>query len=367
MSRIVVHGIFAVITARPSGARRQRGIPITSPQVSERDTSVAPLSTYRWVAATWAVVVLFALVTWWRAAQVDLPLRDPRGSVFTSRFALSLAILVVLVLADAAIRTGRRGWTIRRAWAVLRRRWPADRIVLAVSGLLAYHLVYSCYRNLKSWNAFREQHDDGLLRIDRWLFLGNSPAVLLHDLFGEDVAPHVFRAIYESFSVFVPISFVAALVLAPRIREGYVFLTSAMWVWILGVGSYYLIPAIGPFHSAPGEFAGLDPTSVTATQAKYMAQRAQLLEHPDWGDSFASIGAFASLHTGFTCMIVLMLHYYGLRTLARIGWVYLLAVMVSTIYLGWHFVLDDVAGILIAVAAVQLGRLTVHGRAGRAP
>lgn len=335
--------------------------------MTERGTPDSTRSTYRWVAGTWAVVVVFGLVTWWRASQVDLPMRDPRGSVFTNRILLSFAILVALALADAAFRAGRPGWTVHRALGVLRARWPRDRIVLAASGLLAYHVVYSFYRNLKSWNAFRDQHDEGLLRVDRWLFLGNSPAVLLHDMFGEGVAPHVFRAIYESFSVFVPISFVAALVLAPRIREGYVFLTSAMWVWILGVGSYYLIPAIGPFHSAPSEFAGLDPTSVTATQAKYIAQRAQLLEHPDWGDSFASIGAFASLHTGFTCMIVLMLHYYGLRTAARIGWVYLAAVMVSTIYLGWHFVLDDVAGVLLAVAAVQLGRLTVHGTSRRAP
>jgi hypothetical protein len=342
---------------------------IPSPQVFERghdgretDTRM----TYGWVAATWAVVAVFAVVTAVRAAQVDLPLRDPRGSIFSGRIALSFGIAVALILLDAAIRTGRRGWTLRKASGVLRARWPLHRLALLVTGLLAYHVVYSCYRNLKSWNAFRDQHDVGLQRVDSWLFFGNSPAVLLHDMFGEDIAPHVFRAIYESFSIMVPISFVAALVLATRIREGYVFLTSAMWVWILGVGSYYLIPAIGPFHSFPSDFAGLDPTSVTATQAKYMAQREQLLEHPAWGDSFASIGAFASLHTGFTCMILLMLHYYGFTRWVRVMTVYLAAVMVSTIYLGWHFVLDDIAGIILAVAAVQLGRLTVYGRARRA-
>jgi membrane-associated phospholipid phosphatase len=44
--------------------------------------------------------------------------------------------------------------------------------------------------------------------------------------------------------------------------------------------------------------------------------------------------------------------------------VYLLAVMVSTIYFGWHFVTDDVAGVVLAVLAVTLGRLMVypHGR-----
>lgn len=314
----------------------------------------------RWWAWTWVVVVVFGAVALWRSVQVDVPFRDPDGRVFGSRIALSYAILAVLIPLEAAVRSRRDTGSMRGTWSAVRDRWTANRLALAVAGLLAYHLVYSFYRNLKSWNAFRTQYDEQLLDTDRWLFFGHSPAVLLHDLFGRDVAPHVFRAIYESFSIMVPISFVAALVLAPRIREGYVFLTSAMWVWILGVASYYLIPAIGPFHSAPEEFAGLDPTSVTATQAKYMAERSELLVDPGAADAFASIGAFASLHTGFTFLVLLMLRYYGFRRIANAMVVYLAAVMVSTIYLGWHFVLDDVAGLAIAWASVRLGRLTVH-------
>ncbi|AWB92351.1 phosphatase PAP2 family protein [Aeromicrobium chenweiae] len=348
----------------PPCARTELEIEVVTiaPQAaSAPDTTVRPWSAGpRWWIWTWVLVIVFGAVALWRSHQVDVPLRDPDGRVFMSRIALSLGILVVLIVLDGAVRARRREGSVRRTWAAIRSRWTPDRVLLAVTGLLAYHLVYSFYRNLKSWNAFRAQHDDALLDTDRWLFFGHSPAVLLHDLFGRDVAPHVFRAIYESFSIMVPISFVAALVLAPRIREGYVFLTSAMWVWILGVGSYYLIPAIGPFDSAPDEFAGLDRTSVTATQAKYMAERAELLLHPGAADSFASIGAFASLHTGFTFLVLLMLRYYGLRRAANVMVVYLVAVMVSTIYLGWHFVLDDVAGLAIAWAAVRLGRLTVY-------
>ena len=35
--------------------------------------------------------------------------------------------------------------------------------------------------------------------------------------------------------------------------------------------------------------------------------------------------------------------------------------MLATVYLGWHFAVDDVAGIAIAWVAVQLGKLTVMG------
>lgn len=322
---------------------------------------------FRWLIGVWVVVALFALVTAYRSHQVGIPLRDPAGTVFLRRFALSLVLFALLALLDAVVRSRRSGWTVRDAFLELRRRWPKDRLAIALSGLLAYHLVYICYRNIKSWIAFRTMHDDQLLSLDTWLFLGHSPAVLLHDLFGEQVAPHVFRAIYESFSLMVPVSFVAALVFSNQIRKGYVFLTSAIWVWILGVGSYYLIPTLGPFASAAKEFAGLDPTSITATQAKYMGQRAHFLADPQAHDAFVSIAAFASLHIGFTCMTLLMLRYYGFRNAARAMTVYLFAVMLATVYLGWHFAVDDVAGVILAYLAVRLGRLTIYPRGERSP
>jgi hypothetical protein len=320
---------------------------------------------YRWLVTLWAVVAAFTAVTALRSYQVGVPLRDPSGAVFTLRLLLSLALLALLSLVDAGARIDRRGWSLGRLGGEFRRRWSKDRVIVAVSGLVAYHIVYACYSNLKSWVAFRHPMDDQLLGIDKALVGGRSPAVLLHDLFGQHVAAHVFAGIYESFSYLVPVSFVAALVFANRIREGCVFLSSAIWVWILGLGTYYLIPSLGPFASASRDFAGLDHTRITATQAQYMAERAQLLSHPAAGDSFASISAFASLHVGFTCMILLMLRYYGFSRAASVMTVYLIAVMISTIYLGWHFVVDDAAGLALAAAAVALGRFTTYPRRGR--
>jgi membrane-associated phospholipid phosphatase len=31
------------------------------------------------------------------------------------------------------------------------------------------------------------------------------------------------------------------------------------------------------------------------------------------------------------------------------------------VYLGWHFAVDDIAGVALAWVAVQLGKLTVNG------
>ncbi len=58
----------------------------------------------------------------------------------------------------------------------------------------------------------------------------------------------------------VVVALVAALAFTPTVKSAYVFVVSAMWAWIIGVGSYYLIPSLGPFDASPQEFAGLTHT-----------------------------------------------------------------------------------------------------------
>lgn len=314
----------------------------------------------RWLVGIWVLVALFATVTAVWSQHVGVPLRDPGGKMFRGRLTSALVLLVILAVVDAVLRAHRAGWTWRGSLRMLRARWTGERLALAVTGLLAYHVVYICYRNLKSWNAFRQLRDDGLLQVDRWLFLGHSPAVLLHDLLGQHYAAYALMVIYKAFTYMVPLSVVSSLVFLDRIRDGYVFLTSSLWVWILGVVSYYLLPSLGPYFSAPQEFAGLPHTTITDTQAEYLTERAQMLAHPGASDSFVSLGAFASLHVGFTCMMFLMLRYYGFKLGARLMGIYLAVVMVATVYLGWHYVLDDVAGVALALASVFFARLMVR-------
>ncbi len=324
------------------------------------DGSADTESGHGWVIRIWVVVAAFVAVTVWRSVTVGIPLRDPGGEILRSRMAITVGTFVVLALLDAVRRTprGRRG--SRDVLMTLRGRWPARRLALAASGLLAYHLVYFSYHNLKSWDVLNAPRDDLLTQVDRALFLGHSPAVLLHSLLGEHTAAYVLVVVYESFSTLVSISFVAAVVFCDRLRDGYVFLASMMWVWILGVGSYYLVPSLGPFDNVPQDFAGLPRTIVTDTQATYLAQRAHLLADPAAHDAFAQVSAFASLHVGVTTVIVLMLAYYRRRRAAAAMTAYLGVTMVATVYLGWHFVVDDIAGLAIGIAAVLLGRLTIY-------
>lgn len=319
----------------------------------------ADLRSAAWMLRLWAVVAAFAAVTIVSSVRVGIPLRDPHGAVLLSRVALSASIFAVLVVIDGAWRTSSRR-TLRTVFETVRLRWTPRRLAAAGSVLLAYHLVYFCYHNLKSWDVFNGPRDRLLLRWDRWLFLGHDPATLLHQVLGEHHAAYVLLVVYESFSTLVSISVVAAVVFVPRLREGAVFIASMLWVWILGVASYYAIPSLGPFWSAPHVFSGLPHTMVQDTQARYLSQRAGLLAHPSAHDSFAQVSAFASLHVAVTCVIVLMASYYGMRRTSLVLTVFLCATILATVYLGWHFVVDDIAGLAIAWVSVQLGRRTVR-------
>jgi membrane-associated phospholipid phosphatase len=133
------------------------------------------------------------------------------------------------------------------------------------------------------------------------------------------------------------------------------------------VTAYNLIPTVGPFWSAPDEFAGLDRTGVSTAQENYLVERAHLLQHPEAGDAFSSLSAFASLHTAFTFLILLGAYVYRLRVLSAVLAVYFAGVVVATIYFGWHFVVDDVAGVAMAALALFLGRLVVYPRGRSEP
>lgn len=330
--------------------------------VAEADHgTVAPSAVrrYGFVWRFWLVVVLFTAVVLARSAELGIPVRDPGGQMFRSRLTKALVVLALLALAEGVVRARTRGLTPGNVVRVLRQRWTGQRVVLALTGLLGYFVVYVGYRNLKSWNAFNPLRDDDLLQLDRAIFLGHSPAELLHGLFGETLGATVLEAIYTSFSYLVLLSVVASLVLIPQVRRAYVFLAAATWTWILGALSYYLVPSLGPFASAPSEFRGLSTTGIAGSQATLLVDRAGFLADPSVAGSFVSIGAFASLHVGFTFMVFLMARYYRLQRTSIALAIYLVAVILATVYFGYHYVVDDVAGLLLGGLAVLLGRWTV--------
>ena len=65
------------------------------------------------------------------------------------------------------------------------------------------------------------------------------------------------------------------------------------------------------------------------------------------------ISAFPSMHVAIAAWLALVLKDRGAP---RLGQAYLIGVFACSIILGWHYVLDGVAGIAIAILADRLAR-----------
>jgi PAP2 superfamily len=257
----------------------------------------------------------------------------------------------------ARARTGGR-WPSRAELAAVRReRWTPARATAAGVALISFYATYMAYRNLKSVVPLLRpdvNFDRELADADRAIFAGHDPAALLHTLLGTGVATHVLSAFYVAFIVFLPLTIGVALVFSTDLRPALFYVTAQSINWVLGIASYLLLPSLGPIYFDPGAFAALPASEVTRLQGVLMDQRVAFLSDPA-ASTPQSIAAFASLHISMSFAAVGAAHLLGVGRRLRIAlWAWLAVTFVGTVYLGWHYVVDDIAGLLMGAVALAL-------------
>jgi hypothetical protein len=294
------------------------------------------------------------------AVYLGLPLRDPDG--FLGPTYVRLPLIVALMLAvDVTPRALWRARSLRalpaQAVHVARERWPWRRLVPVLIGLAAFYATYVSYRNLKHFLPLLrpDQVDDELTDLDRAMTGGVAPAEYLHDLLGVGGAAHVLSWVYLAFLMFVPASLALALVSRGRSREASWYVTALCLNWSLGTASYYLLPSRGPVYAEPELFYDLPSTGTSALQHSLLVSRWLVLRDPQGTERIQSIAAFASLHVSiiFTAALIAQL---VLRSVAvrSVLWAFFALTVTATIYFGWHYIVDDVAGLAIGGVSVLL-------------
>ncbi|MEA2195030.1 MAG: hypothetical protein QOG42_1464, partial [Solirubrobacteraceae bacterium] len=227
------------------------------------------------------------------------------------------------------------------------------------------------YRNLKSIVPLLrpdELYDRQLAHADRVFFgLGTDPAELLHSVLGTGLATQVLSTVYVSFVFLLPLSLAIALVFTPNLRGGLFFATALAANWTLGAASYLILPARGPIYFAPGDFAALPDSHASYLQGLLLDERREFLADPHAAGAAQNIAAFASLHCSLLFTAALAAHLLGMgRTLRSALWVLFVVSAVSTVHLGWHYVIDDVAGVGIGLIALGIACLLMGFDGGRA-
>lgn len=315
--------------------------------------------------------VLMAVLAFVVSRALGYPLRDPDGFLGPAWVRLPLLCLLGFAV-DVVPRTvwrsrGRPRRFRADATAILHEHWTRNRVLLMVVGVVSFYAVYVSYRNLKNFLPFVRpfRYDYALHDLDHLLLLGHDPTLLLQQLLGTGISAHVLSWVYLAFLPLVPITVCAWAVWSRNVSFGYWYVTADCLAWSLGTASYYLIPTLGPNFAFPWLYQGLAHTGVSALQDSIYYGRESVLVNP-FADGVQSVAGFASLHVAITLVNALVAQYtIRNKVITRSLWAYLVLVVVSTTYFGWHYLADDLAGALIAVVAVYVGALATGQRFDR--
>lgn len=199
--------------------------------------------------------------------------------------------------------------------------------------------------------------DEELWQIDRLLFFGVSPSEMMLRLFD---SPSFLRAIDWSYaSIFYASTVVAFAYFAsdPSERVRNAFADGVAALWLAGGWLYLLIPSLGPAYRFPDIwFAYADSLRTTQYLQSLLMRNFQnvlaVVEGREAGPihPLMGIGAFPSLHVAFQTFVFLWMRRLWTSGEILFG-VFALTILLGSMITGWHYLVDGLAGIALAVLA----------------
>jgi len=200
-------------------------------------------------------------------------------------------------------------------------------------------------------NPFRGEM--ALMSIDRFMFGGHSPNVLLQDL----LWPPAVDFFQMAYLLYYPL-FLVLLVLLPfrEYQRLAAYLVSVGLLFSITFIGYMLVPARSPYLIAHmPEFASV----VGLSHDVQGGQIGMLIRHTLHDVEALKFDCFPSGHCGGATLVFLSLFSWNKRA-GLIALPFCLALIFSTIYLQYHYVIDMVVGMALAVVVFFLGRYIVE-------
>jgi len=214
---------------------------------------------------------------------------------------------------------------------------------VVISNLKAILPLYRVY----SW-------DPVFLKLDRLLFAGRNPYQLLHQLFPPSSSTLFFEQFYFFFFYFNALGLSGAFVFgSPR----YLFRVAGTMViaTYIGMVLYWVFPSLGPcFYSQTAALFDRMPETMTLKPTLYFRFLAMITAPQNYRPGlFDGIAAFPSLHVTHS-LIYLIYLWPKQRVLTLLNVLPFVLLSLSTVYLGWHYVVDVPAGALVGIAAILI-------------
>ncbi len=227
------------------------------------------------------------------------------------------------------------------AWVLARK--PDSPWAPPLRGVAVTATMFTLYSTLGhvAFDAIPWSADPALNVADRALFLGNSPSLLL----ASSPGPRTVEFLSFFYGAYIPYLYVSILLglvgRPPAERDE--FVTAFAVLYALSFLGYLFLPARGPIVELAGQF----PTALRGETFHALVVRTiDGMGGPH--------GAFPSLHVGATFLVVWfdLRHRNLLRGLIYVPLLALIAI--ATIVLRYHWVIDLIAGVLLALLANHL-------------
>lgn len=224
--------------------------------------------------------------------------------------------------------------------------------MLEIGRAILFLLIgYYGYSHLKILIPLINQasYDDLFFNLDKMIFFGNSPTLEMLRI-RSDLFTKLMYLSYTSFYAAFPFSFAVAF-LAKNKEEVRRLIFGILTVYIIGMAFYYLFPALGPLFYTPDLFAHIPNVWQKILWDGHLAiqnNRATFAPNP-----FLGVAAFPSLHAAHMIFLFLIAkRYHRWLFYIYIPWTTLLCM--ATIFMGWHYVVDLIAGAIIALITIGL-------------
>ncbi len=219
---------------------------------------------------------------------------------------------------------------IRPYWGVIR-DWAPFLIIL-----LMYYSLWGDATHL----LVTHDRDAALIAIDQRLF-GFQASVALQRIVGPALTSWMqFAYLFHLFNIPIVACFIYMRRPRARFRE---MMCGLLVVSFLGLLGYILVPAIGPMYTLRSQYTVALSTPIAALNRQ--------MEFMD----FARIrrDVFPSLHVAISFVVWL----YAWRNSKRLFWILspiILSLWVSTVYLRYHYLIDCLAGLVLAPVSYAL-------------
>ncbi len=179
-----------------------------------------------------------------------------------------------------------------------------------------------------------------LMHIDKWLFFGHYPELLIEKIY-HPVLTELLQLAYVSY-YFIPVGIGIALY-RKDIRKFRIGTTMVLMSFYLSYIGYFIVPAIGPRFTMTEMFTKPLKGILLTPILKYLINILEPTPH----DCFPSGHTAVSL----VCLYISKKYNVGYKIVLPL----VTGLVISTVYHRYHYVIDVIAGIFLALFCIWAG------------